>query len=138
MNKGLDKISNIEKFCKKYHIEELASKEELTFDDYKRLMESMLKDSNTHARNIKIIKNVSSGLASIGGAVSGIYIIKGIKDHQISDFIISAGVAITSIFGVAYAATKLTQKELDSIRDNAIFAEGIVSGKSEVESMQED
>ena len=136
MNSDLLNISNIEKFCKKYHLEELAAKEEKEFEDYKKLLDAMLSDSKAHARNIKIIKGVSSGIASIGGAISGWQLVEGIKNRNAGNIVISVGVGLLSIFGTAFTATKLTQKELDNIRDNAIFAQGMysVSNTSDTDS----
>ena len=124
MSNKNESISNIEKFCKKYNLESLANNENATFDDYKELLDSLLNDSKKSARNIKIIKAVAYIIAATGGGISGWQLVEGIKNRKISNLIIS-GVGLISIYGTAYIATKLAEKDLNIIRDNAIFVGGI-------------
>ena len=127
MSKNLESISNIEAFCKKYDLEGLSKKDEPTFEDYKNLLDSMVKDSRKHAKNVSIIKGVSAAVAILTGCVSGWQVYDGIKNNNMKQTFIAASTGFAVLTANGVISNILNKREITAIKDNALFAEDMYS-----------
>lgn len=114
---------NIERFCKRFNLVDLAQKENQSGQDFVELMDKMYEDTKKNVRNVRIVEGIGYAMSAATGILAGYGIAKGIKDENRTAVAVTAAGSIAALATEILVCSKITNRMKGDVHDNALYAQ---------------